>query len=410
MYIQNLSIQNLRCFREARLQLRYPDEPHPPDTPFPNVTLLLGNNGSGKTTVLKSCAIGVLARVITHSGFVPYHLVRRGDSKTAAIEVALIPREHDTDMGTGITPGESVSLLSRIVRQGDYEELLPQKGPFLPALFEDDSPAWFIVGYGATRRVESGDYSAGSEEKRRRLRYRRVAGLFEEGVALVPLMAWLPLFQRERPEVHDAALRLINRLLPEELRFHGEMEHEDKNLRDREYLFEHRGLSVPFGALSDGYRAYVGWVTDLAYHLASIAKPGTELWDYPGVVLIDEIDLHLHPEWQLRVIEMVATALPQMQLIFSTHSPIVAGTLKRENIFVMEPAPDGSTEVRQLQEHIYGLNADQVLISSYFNLSTTRAPGFERHMRELTQRAWEGDRDAAVEMLQQLAGKTEQAE
>ncbi|HKI04454.1 MAG TPA: AAA family ATPase [Thermoanaerobaculia bacterium] len=405
MYIQNLKVQNLRCFREAQLQLRYPNEPNPPDTPFPNVTLLLGNNGAGKTTALKSLAIGVLARVIARSGFVSYHLVRRGEAE-AAVEATLVPDERDG--AEEITPGTPLSLLSKIVRDGDYEEILPQEGPPLPTLFEDDSPAWFIVGYGATRRVETGEYSSSSEEKRRRLRYRRVAGLFEEGVALTPLTAWLPIFQRERPEVHDAALRLINRLLPGELRFHGEMEGEEKNLREREYLFEHRGLSVPFGALSDGYRAYLGWVADLVYHLASFAKPGDELWDYSGVILIDEIDLHLHPEWQRSVIGTVAKALPRMQLVFSTHSPIVAGTLKRENIFVMETAPDGSSEVRQLEERIYGLNADQVLISSYFNLNSTRAPGFERSMRRLTQRAWAGDEGAALEMLRQLAGKTEQ--
>jgi predicted ATP-binding protein involved in virulence len=197
----------------------------------------------------------------------------------------------------------------------------------------------------------------------------------------------------------------MNRLLPEELRFHGEMAREKQSLREREYLFEQWGKSVPFGALSDGYRAYIAWVADLTCHLASVAKPGVELWDYTGVVLIDEIDLHLHPEWHLRVVEKVATALPRMQLVFSTHSPIVAGTLKPENIFVMERASDGSSEVRQLQEHIYGLNADQVLNSSYFNLSSTRAPGFEKDLRQLTKRAWEGDDDAAVEMLRQLAGK-----
>jgi hypothetical protein len=76
----------------------------------------------------------------------------------------------------------------------------------------------------------------------------------------------------------------------------------------------------------------------------------------------------------------------------------------------MEPAPDGSSEVRQLQEHIHGLNADQVLISSYFNLSTTRAPSFEKRMHQLTQRAWKGDHDAAVEVLRHLAGKTIQDE
>jgi len=405
MYVHSLDIQNLRCFHRACLRLRYPGEPQPPDTPFPNVNLLLGNNGSGKTTVLKSTAIGVLARVLGQSGFVPYHLVRQGAAE-AAIRAWLVPHEHDS--GEDITAGKALELRSKIRREGDYEELRNQQGPFLPQLFEDESPAWFIVGYGATRRVQTGEYNRGSEERRRRLRYRRVAGLFEESVALTPLTTWLPLYQRDRSETHDASIRMINRLLPDEVRFHGELESEGKSLGDREYIFEHRGLSVPFGALSDGYRAYVGWVTDLAYHLASVAQPGDELWNYEGVVLIDEIDLHLHPEWQLRVIEMVSTALPRIQFIFSTHSPIVAGTLKGENIFVMEPAEDGSSEVKQFKERIYGLNADQVLISSFFNLSTTRAPGFMGEMRKLSRRAWAGDQSAAVKVLQQLTGGAEE--
>src|SRR4051794_36328769 len=100
MYIQSLRIQNLRCFRDAGLQLRYPGEPHPPDTSFPNVNLLLGINGSGKTTALKGAAIGVLTQVIARSGFVPYHLVRRGGRSKATLEAALIPHEQD---GTKVT-------------------------------------------------------------------------------------------------------------------------------------------------------------------------------------------------------------------------------------------------------------------------------------------------------------------
>src|SRR6185295_3362139 len=170
MYIQNLSIHNLRCFRDAQLEFRYPGEPHPPDTLFPNVNLLLGNNGAGKTTVLKSSAIGVLARMLAQSGFVPYHLVRQGDEAEATIEVTLIP--HKQDRAEGIALGSAVNLRSKIIRDGDYEELLHQKDQFRPMRFEDDSPAWFIVGYGATRRVEIGEYSASSEDRRRRLRYR----------------------------------------------------------------------------------------------------------------------------------------------------------------------------------------------------------------------------------------------
>ena len=77
-----------------------------------------------------------------------------------------------------------------------------------------------------------------------------------------------------------------------------------------------------------------------------------------GVCIVDEIDLFLHPEWQRVVIEQVAKAFPKMQFLFSTHSPLVAGTLEPENIFVMEQESDGTATVKQYTENIYGLTAN----------------------------------------------------
>ena len=68
-----------------------------------------------------------------------------------------------------------------------------------------------------------------------------------------------------------------------------------------------------------------------------------------------------------------------------------------------------ASTVRQLEERVYGLNADQVLPSSYFNLQTTRAPEFvDQQLHEIEQRAWQGDPNAAVEFLKRLAGTTEE--
>jgi hypothetical protein len=87
-----------------------------------------------------------------------------------------------------------------------------------------------------------------------------------------------------------------------------------------------------------------------------------------------------------------------------THSPIVTGALSHSNIFVMEQAADGSSKNRQFSERVFGLNAEQVLLSSYFNLQTTRTPRFEEQLREIERRAWNGDAEAAVEFLKKLPG------
>jgi predicted ATP-binding protein involved in virulence len=157
--------------------------------------------------------------------------------------------------------------------------------------------------------------------------------------------------------------------------------------------------------MSDGYRAFVGWVGDLLYHLHTVSNPEQKLADIHGVVLVDEVDLHLHPDWQRYVAHTLSTALPHIQFVLTTHSPIVTGTLTGENIFVMDPDPSGASTVRQLEEKVYGLTADQVLLSSYFNLKSSRAPGAENELRQIARRAWTGDSDAAAEFLKKLSGK-----
>jgi hypothetical protein len=112
----------------------------------------------------------------------------------------------------------------------------------------------------------------------------------------------------------------------------------------------------------------------------------------------------LHPEWQRSVISRISEALPNVQFIFTTHSPIVAGSLQRENIFVMETTGNGASVVKQYDERIYGLNAEQVLLSSYFNLATTRAEPFVDELKELSRQAGKGDLKAALAFMEKMAG------
>ena len=136
------------------------------------------------------------------------------------------------------------------------------------------------------------------------------------------------------------------------------------------------------------------------------APKGAKLVDNRGIVLVDEIDLHLHPEWQRSVISTISETLPNLQFVFTTHSPIVAGSLDKENIFVMEPTANGASVVKQYDEQIYGHNAEQVLLSSYFNMTTTRAEPFVDELKDLSIKAGEGDLKAALSFMEKLSSPT----
>lgn len=369
MYIKSLSISNLRCFEETRLDFQYPSRKSG-STRLSNINLLLGNNGAGKTTVLQAIALATLSPVIEGAGYVPYRLIRHG-TNLAVVEADLILKKQDVAQ-IATEEGLIERVKTQIVGIKDYEILQGERQslPIWENIYDDHSPAFMMVGYGATRRVETVQYfNPKSWRKSRRWRYQRVASLFEEHITLIPLSAWLPKVKVDQSHRFDELVTLLNQLLPESTHF-------NEKLVDEDIFFSQFGMQVPFNAMSDGYRSYIGWIGDLLYHLYTSCPADLDLLEMSGIVLVDEVDLHLHPTWQREVVSMLSSALPNIQFVLSTHSPIVAGTLGHENIFVMEIDESGASTVQQLQERVYGLNADQVLLSSYFNLQTTRAPEF----------------------------------
>lgn len=413
MYVRSLHVENLRCFKSAEVELQFPGREQDSPPTLPNVNLLLGNNGAGKTTVLKAIALAVLAPIIEGSGYVPYRLVRRDSEANGTVQEARIEADlvlHPQDIRPGRFSEATKEFRSdlEIQRIRSQERLVPSgmglEEVFVTVneLFDDESPSFLLVGYGATRYVVDASFfePVASQMKRRRLRYQRVAGLFEDQLGLAPLISWLPRLQAGEPDRFEEITSLLRDLLPRDARFLGTME-------DDEYLFEHCGTPVPLGALSDGYRAYIGWVSDLLYNISLGARQGIALRDARGVVLVDEIDLHLHPEWQREVVPTIARALPNLQFVLTTHSPIVAGTLTAKNIFLLEMDGAGASTIRQLTEPIHGLNADQILISSYFNLETTRASETVDELQQLSEKAMEGDSDAALAFLKKLSSGTE---
>lgn len=111
----------------------------------------------------------------------------------------------------------------------------------------------------------------------------------------------------------------------------------DKRTEELMYVCDSERL--PLRLLSSGFRTMLGMVLDIAYRMA-ILNP--DLLDQiilstPGIVLIDEIDMHLHPNWQWKIIKALQTTFPKVQFIATTHSPIIVASCKDENMIVLNP-------------------------------------------------------------------------
>ena len=259
-----------------------------------------------------------------------------------------------------------------IRRRGELEEIqfktTDDPEPW-DRVFDSKNDAYFIAAYGASRRVEPGEsLDMGARTKSRFLRAQRVQGIFQDSYSLIPLTYWLPSLRESYPERYAQVVRLINKILgPGHFKL-------TEILKNGDYLFKHGNIPIPFQSLSDGYRAFVGWIADLLYHICIGCPKDKKLVENQGIVMVDEVDLHLHPKWQMTVIETLSEALPKMQFILTSHSPLIAGSLQRSNVIRLKRYGN-QTSVQRVTDNIYGLDADQIpanrLVRSDFDTRTS---------------------------------------
>lgn len=100
----------------------------------------------------------------------------------------------------------------------------------------------------------------------------------------------------------------------------------------RMLLTNEQGIDLQVDQLSGGYKAVLSVVADIAKRL-SIANPESENPLEEAVILIDELDLHLHPKWQKTIVDELKRTFPNCQFIISTHSPFIIQSLKAEELY-----------------------------------------------------------------------------
>ena len=96
----------------------------------------------------------------------------------------------------------------------------------------------------------------------------------------------------------------------------------------------------------------MGWGSTFSFR--ENLPSGKKLVENEGIVLIDEIDLHLHPAWQMKILPLLANALPKIQFFVTTHSPLVIGSIEWQNIIFLETRKDGSSYPKRNNINPYG--------------------------------------------------------
>lgn len=163
-----------------------------------------------------------------------------------------------------------------------------------------------------------------------------------------------------------------------------------------------KGESLAVDQLSDGEKCVLAMVGDLARRLAIVSLEGAEPLDEHAVVLIDEIDLHLHPAWERAVLPSLRRAFPNCQIIVSTHSPHVIATAPRESVIILEdfqayapPTPTKGRNVGAILKDVLGVGRALRPADRPYRRRTAEAP-VEQPARRLSGRPRQPTENAAL--------------
>ena len=147
-------------------------------------------------------------------------------------------------------------------------------------------------------------------------------------------------------EYEDRELAVVRGLLNKLDGFSAVRSRKPSDRDERTLFLEKDGANIPFDSLSGGEQAFFLLVADLARRLM-LAFPDTPVAEAPGVVCIDEIELHLHPSWQRRILRTLMEMFPACQFVVSTHSPQVIGGVEARHVRLLTLDENGVRKVSQ---------------------------------------------------------------
>ena len=260
--------------------------------------------------------------------------------------------------------------------------LTSERGPW-----QTTPHGWFCAGYGPMRRLTG----SSSESVRFSLdqgSVGRFVTLFREDAALSESETWLKTnhsrwLENQNPELKElldnVGALLSDNLLPQGMRI-------SKTSVDHVYVTDARNIELPMRDISDGCRGIYATVLDLVHGmfmvygidgLFSRDPQGRLVVNKPGVVLIDEIEAHLHPSWQRDIPEWFKTHFPQVQFFATTHSPLVAQAADPNGVFLLPSLADYMSEPRPLTDEEFARlrlgRAEKTLLGVAFGLKTVRS-------------------------------------
>lgn len=350
--LRYVQLSAIGIFRELKLELA------------DGWTLLLGNNGGGKSTILRAIALAL-------SG---------NDSRLSALSARLLRSgESSGTIELGIGSGR---ILSTLVRD---EKSVTVRSPQTTLL---QSGQMLVLAFPALRGVITLQPQGPTVGAALNPSVDDVLPLLQGIVdsRLNNLQQWLVnavLRSEKSANGRDARMLETFQSVISEMVPGGRIKYSRLDRTLWTVYFTIDGIEVPFDGISQGMSSILNWVGVLLQRLYDVYPNSKNPEGEPALVLIDEIDAHLHPMWQRQLVTLARKKFPKVQVVASSHSPLLAGAVRREELRIIErDAETGQMSAVTPREDLAGQKVEDILTSSLFSLPTTRSPDAEKDIHQ----------------------------
>lgn len=369
-YFRSLTVKNVTCFGPSQTVDLCSKDGRPAQW-----TLILGNNGTGKTALLRCLAS--LEVVFNKRRFFQRH--RLTQDMWNYLRVGDAPGEARSGRRDYLI-GASVACGQKLTEPSGHREVVElsitsrEDEPRDTRLLED-ARQLRCFGYGAARRIGTSSLSEEIDEFGCR-------SLFDDGASLINAEEWLvradyyAAKDSNKEKCRDTVREILLRLLPDvrELEISQETSSPVVKCRTSDGWVTVRDLSL-------GYQTLIAWTVDLAARLFQRYPDAEDPLACPAVVLVDEIDLHLHPKFQRGLLDFLSDTFKNTQFIATAHSPLVVQAASEKGRLVLLKREGNHVVVANDPVEIRHWRVDQILTCELFGVPSARPKGTQRLMQ-----------------------------
>ena len=331
MRIKELELKNFRCFEHMSLMLHS------------NMNVMVGVNGTGKTTLLEAirifigavfCELDKIENKISSPSITDDDVRLHNLERQYSVEIQGILDIDKELLHDGIASWDRV--LERYggkTKFGNGKNAKELSKNIQTLIRDGEETAVPIIAYYSTDRYKKEKKNTGLEADGSRLR-----GYYNALDSMTNIWFFLNIIKTEtlwelQSGKQSIILSMVRKVIAGCVPGCAEIVHDVKY--DKLIITQRDGEKIPFSSLSDGVRSVLSMVMELSlrcYLLNPYLGENAPLFT-PGIVLIDEIDLHLHPEWQLHILNDLSAMFPRIQFIVSTHAPLILSSVKDGCVF-----------------------------------------------------------------------------